>query len=401
MNLDILFALIFYGLIFIFFINNRERFEIQGKIFALYRTKYGLKLMDKIAKSFPRILHFVSYISIMIAFLGMVVMFGFLIYGISNMVFKPAAPPVLAPVLPGIQIAGAPPLSFWHWIIAIFFAAAIHEFSHGVFARLYKIKVKSSGFAFLGPILAAFVEPDEKSLSKTKTHHKLAIFSAGPFSNILVGALLILLVSLAMPPIINSVVEFEGVQIVDITSDSPIDLSGMSKNELILTINDVDLESISTFQEVLKDIKPRQDFSIVTNTSTYFVAAVPHPEDYQKGYLGLSVNSHFRVKSKLLNFYPGDPLAMILWFLILINWLITINIGIGLFNLLPLGPVDGGRMFYATSLFLFKKEEKAKRVWSSVSFFCLFLIFINLLPWILKLVLFVSTGIVTLVSFFV
>ena len=72
------------------------------------------------------------------------------------------------------------------------------------------------------------------------------------------------------------------------------------------------------------------------------------------------------------------------WFQLLLIWLFIINIGIGLFNLLPLGPVDGGRMFYVAALAIFKKEDKAAKALSVVSILCLALIVINMIPWLTK-----------------
>ena len=53
------------------------------------------------------------------------------------------------------------------------------------------------------------------------------------------------------------------------------------------------------------------------------------------------------------------------------------NLGVGLFNLLPLGIVDGGKMFYLVSLGFFKKEEIAKK--SKEESFLKFLHFFHLL----------------------
>ena len=52
MNLDIILAIVFYAFLIIYFFKNREKFQVQGKIFAMYKTKLGLKFMDKIAKKF-------------------------------------------------------------------------------------------------------------------------------------------------------------------------------------------------------------------------------------------------------------------------------------------------------------------------------------------------------------
>ncbi len=71
MNVDVLLAIIFYALLLIFFFKNREKFEVQGKIFAMYRTKLGLKLMDKIAKKLRPVLSLLGYLSIIVGFVGM------------------------------------------------------------------------------------------------------------------------------------------------------------------------------------------------------------------------------------------------------------------------------------------------------------------------------------------
>jgi len=96
-------------------------------------------------------------------------------------------PPVLplVPYLPSIfKVDFLPPFYFTYWIVIIGIVAVVHEFAHGIFARLNKIKVHSTGFGFLGPFLAAFVEPDEKHLQKAKKFPQLAILAAGTFANI-------------------------------------------------------------------------------------------------------------------------------------------------------------------------------------------------------------------------
>ena len=137
MNFNIIFAVIFYGLLYIFYLKHKNKFEVQGKIFALYRTKLGIKLMDKIAKKFPKTLNFIGHLGILFGFAGMIFMLYYLFKGAYNLLFVKGATPVVAPVLPGISIPGLPELSFWHSIIAIFIVAVIHEFSHGILSKVY------------------------------------------------------------------------------------------------------------------------------------------------------------------------------------------------------------------------------------------------------------------------
>ena len=91
----------------------------------------------------------------------------------------------LVPYLPEIfKLDFLPPFYFTYWIIIIAVIAIPHEFAHGIFSRLNKIKIHSTGFGFLGPFLAAFVEPDEKDMEKKGKFPQLSILAAGTFANI-------------------------------------------------------------------------------------------------------------------------------------------------------------------------------------------------------------------------
>jgi hypothetical protein len=60
----------------------------------IYRTKLGLKRMDKIAKKYPKTLNVISYISITLGFLGMAIMLFFLLKGAFDYFFLQAPSPV-------------------------------------------------------------------------------------------------------------------------------------------------------------------------------------------------------------------------------------------------------------------------------------------------------------------
>jgi len=374
MNFDLIFAIVFYALLFIFYLRHKEKFQVQGKIFALYRTKLGINLMDKLAKKYPKILNFLANISIGIGFIGMILILYTLIQGTYKLIFLPNAQPVIAPVLPGISVAGLPVLSFWHWIIGIFIVAVIHEFAHGVYARLYKLDVKSSGFAFLGPILAAFVEPDEKQLKKIETKKQLAIISAGPFVNIVLAFLVILFFSFVFAPLQNNLFVVDGVNLVQVEPGSPANLSGMYPGLLIKEINNIKVDSQETLVNEIKNANENDILKLSTDKGNYYLQPVI-VDDVPK--LGISVGNHLAVKEGL----PKFLLPFFTWFNLLFFWLWVINLGIGLFNLLPLGPIDGGRMLY---MFLLS-NKKALKIFKFVSAFCLFLIFVNLIPWLIKL----------------
>ena len=131
----------------------RKKLTIQKIIFPflyviLYKTKIGLKFMDRMAKRFPKAIAFLGYFGIVVGFVGMVLIAYLLIQNLINIIMQPAAMTGVALVLP-FKIKGSFYVPFFYWIISIFIIAVVHEFSHGVVARVHNLKVKSSGLAFL------------------------------------------------------------------------------------------------------------------------------------------------------------------------------------------------------------------------------------------------------------
>lgn len=388
MNLDLISIILFYALIFLFFVTHRKDFEVQGKIFAIYRTKIGLKLMNSISKFKPKFLRVIGYVSIITGFVGMIVIFYYLLKGAINMIIKPSAMPAVAPVLPGVHIPGLPTLSFWHWIIAIFVVAIVHEFSHGIFARLYNVQIKSSGFAFLGPLLGAFVEPDEKALEKKSSKIQLSAFSAGPFANVVLGLLLLLTFTFVFSPIENYVFENDGVIVNKVAENYPAEKAGMKAPFIMQKINNYTVKDAPSFLDSVKDIKPGQKLSIETDKGIFNVVTTKDPENVTRGFIGISDFALDRKIKDAVKEKYGDISKIVKWFSLLIFWLVVINLGVGLFNLLPLGPLDGGRMFQVFSNILFKNKNKAKRFFAYTTWLCILLILVNLWPYLLKLIMF-------------
>ncbi|MBU4493578.1 MAG: site-2 protease family protein, partial [Nanoarchaeota archaeon] len=172
----------------------------------MYKTKLGLKSMDRMAKKHPKFLKYLAYAGIVIGFLGMVAMCVILIQNFYSLVTKPAAVSGLMMVLP-FEAEGIFYVPFFYWIISIFLLILVHEFSHGVIASLYKIKVKSSGLGFLNifiPVIPlAFVELDEKELRKRPKMQQLSVFAAGSFSNIIFAFVVLALIVFVITPVSN------------------------------------------------------------------------------------------------------------------------------------------------------------------------------------------------------
>ena len=368
---------------------NRKKIIIQ-KIFypflyfAMYKTKIGLELMDRMAKKHPKLLKYLAYSGIVIGFLGMVIMSVLLIQNFYGLVTKPAAVSGVGMVVP-FKVKGAFYVPFFYWIISIFLLALVHEFSHGVVARLYKIKIKSSGLAFLNifvPVIpAAFVEPDEKELRERPHIQQLSIFAAGPFSNIIFAFVVLAIMGLVFAPVSNAIFNYDGILVTGFTPGNetfPAEEAGMTENELIIGIDNMPITTVENFTKIMQNKTPSESIVITTNVTDYNITLAESPDNKSMGYLGIYLTQNQEIKENVLQKYGKILPDVFIWFVGLFYWLYVLNLGIGLFNLVPLGPIDGGRMLQLAMHKLFKKKNGDK-IWKAISFVFLGLVLINVL----------------------
>ena len=387
MDIQTICAFIFIGCMLLFLYINRKKIVIQKILFpflyfSMYRTKLGLNLMDRMAKKHPKFLKYLAYVGIVIGFLGMVAMSVLLIQNFYSLVTKPAAVSGVGVVLP-FQVKGAFYVPFFYWIISIFLLALVHEFSHGVVARLYKIKIKSSGLAFLNIIVpvipAAFVEPDEKELRKRPHIQQLSVFAAGPFSNIIFAFVVLVIMGFVVAPVSNAMFNYDGVLVTGFTPGNetfPAENAGMTENELIIGINDMPISTVENFTEIMQNKVPGESIVITTNVTDYNITLAESPDNESMAYLGIYLTQNQEIKENILQKYGKILPDIFVWFVGLFYWLYVLNLGIGLFNLVPLGPIDGGRMLQLLMHKLFKKE-KGDKIWKTISYIFLGLVLIN------------------------
>jgi len=199
---DLGFLVIFSLAVGIFLYAKRKKLVKEGWMY-LYKTSIGLDSMNYLGKKHPRVMRFFSYVIVLCGYLLMLAAF-YMIASIIYLFTKPEfvkvvkIPPItpLIPYLPELfKINWLPPFYFTYWIIAIALVAIFHEGFHGIFMRFYNVRIKSSGFGFLGPFLAFFVEQDDKQLRKAKPFNQQAILAAGVFANVLLGIIFFILMA--------------------------------------------------------------------------------------------------------------------------------------------------------------------------------------------------------------
>ncbi len=397
MDIQLISAILFMVVLVIIIIIKRKKLVIQKILFpviyfVMYRTKIGIRFMEKTAKKFSRSLKYVGYVGIFVGFLGMLFIMITLVISSYNLIMKPEAPAGVGVIQPFKEgIPGTVFVPFFYFIISIFILAVVHEFSHGVLAKKYGLKIKSSGFAVLGillPILpVAFVEPDEKKLRKRPYKEQLSIFAAGPFSNIVLAFIVLAISGFLMAPALSSMIDFDGVLVTDFVEGKyPAEKAGMKEGEIIKEINKVKIDYLTNFSKALSDKKAGETIVIKTDKGEYDIKLTENPDDKNKGYLGIYVQQNKKVKDNVKNIFGEWPVDVLVWLFGLFYWTFILNLGIGLFNLVPIGPIDGGRMLQL-ALRKFFRKEKADRLWKSIGVIFLFLVIINIFLAIFKQVL--------------
>ena len=208
---DIIFLVLFGIAAGIFLFIKQKKLKREGLLF-LYKTSIGLKVIDYLSKRYKKELKALSYVVVVLGYLLMALMIYFLfqligIFSQPELVKLIKIPPImpLIPYLPSLfKVTWLPNFYFTYWLIAIALVAIAHEGFHGVYARLNKIRIKSTGFGFLGPFLAFFVEQDENDMKKAKIFPQLSVLGAGVFANVALGLILFIIMmaffSLAYAP---------------------------------------------------------------------------------------------------------------------------------------------------------------------------------------------------------
>jgi membrane-associated protease RseP (regulator of RpoE activity) len=414
---DIAFLVIFTLLVALFLYKRRRNLKREGLLY-LYRTKVGMKIIEWTTKRYPRLLKKLEYVVIASGYLLMFFGIWFIVkvaytYITSPYIAQALKVPVIMPLIPYLpelfKIDFLPPFYFTYWILIIAILAIPHEFAHGIFARLNKIRILSTGFGFLGPFLAAFVEQDDKQMQKSSKFAQLSILAAGTFANVLVtiffGIILLLFFAATFSPAgvnfsmysisaVNSssisaigpnyldnstLVEIKANNKTYFADEQMLNESLANKEEMLVMFDDspalnakldgaiaeIDGKKITSYTELnssLASYKPGDKITITT------IGKGDVRKDYKitlaekdgRAFLGIGIVPQTRsgmfswlsslimkVKSPFV-YYESKMGDFGVFILDLLWWIVMINISVALVNMLPLGIFDGGRFLYLT-----------------------------------------------------
>ena len=250
--------------------------------------------------------------------------------------------PIMQPVIPGLEIPGAPiqvPLSAW---VSLLIVIIVHEFSHGITTIREKIKLKSMGLVTAGIFpIGAFAEPDEKQLKKASMKKRLRVYSSGSMMNF---AFTFIFLALMIPSqIMIQPVLFSNyyTEILTIEAGSPAEIAGLETGMKVYNL-----------EALTHERTPNTMLTLVTDKGNY--TALRNEE----GMIGITFDTNLKLISDSFSHWA------LFYFLEIVTWTALLNFAVGMFNFIPFAIFDGSRMFedlvnfYSRKLGFKKKNGK-------------------------------------------
>ncbi len=238
--------------------------------------------------------------------------------------------PGVLPIIPGIDI---PLLA---GVASLVILLSIHELSHGILARIAKIKLKSIGLLLFGVVpVGAFVEPDEKSVAGLPPIAQNKILAAGVSSNFIAAVfffILMLLTSLYLLPLAYS-------NIILITGVAPnYPANGILYPGMHITSwNGQHVSNITQLQTIASMDKPNSTVIVGTTNGTFRFTAVPSSTNSSRGVIGIGVGQQL-IATTL-------PAQIIFFLYTLFVLSFALNYFVGIANLMPIPGLDGWRIY--------------------------------------------------------
>ena len=346
--LDTVGFVLFILAILLILYKERRKIEIEG-ILVLRRTSRGKRAVERFALRHARIFGILMQVAGVISIPLVAISSLYIVKNaidIAAGVTQAGAMLVLpAPVSEARAMPGVFLMPWYFWVIGVVSVIIPHELFHAIAARLERIRIKSFGYLFLLFLPGAFVEPDERELKRSKLSTKLRVYGAGSFANLLVaGGVLLLSYFVLIAFYTPYGLSYRGVVV-----DSPAHHANLSGT--ILKVNNVSITSQDALERVLKEIPPYTSVQIETTAGVFNLTTAAREDNPNMSYIGIAgpFSTAYTVKRMFA------PLSFAISFLsALLMWIFVLNLGIGMVNMLPIKPLDGGMIFEAIATKLSK-----------------------------------------------
>lgn len=347
-NPRLIFALAFVtGIIAVLWI-DRNKIERHSILFVR-KTQRGIDLLDRIANKAPRFWNAYGWTGVFFALLSIPLMVFQMGWIVNNFIKTGSSEGGPSAILPGLTSdttvsgnleAGVTFIPVEYWVISIAIIMVVHEASHGIIARMEGFEINSVGWLVLGIIPGAFVEPKGMKLGEEDENdeglgaaeiwdqgnykQRLKVLAAGSWANYVTAAVFGLgyfaLIIFLLPTFFSGAVQYNAIE------GYPAAEAGMSSGT-INTINGQNITSAQEIQTVLNGTSPGDSISISTSEGD-FQFELGEREGFENGFIGINFS------------YP----YYITWFVNLFSMIAFLNLAIGMFNMLPAKPLDGGHI---------------------------------------------------------
>ncbi|SDA52056.1 site-2 protease family protein [Methanobrevibacter millerae] len=314
---------------------SNHGFEIDFPV-IMWKTERLRGFIKRIANISPRFWKYFMSVGVVVSFGAMVFMTWTLVSSLETI----STTPSVSLVIPGVEMPGSSIyVPFVYGLISLATVLIVHEFSHGILATAEKISIKSIGLLLFLVIPGAFVEPDEAELVASKKLSQLRVYAAGSVANMSLAAvaLVIFLVisSFAIPANFHE----NGIEIGRVVGDSPAS-ECLKEGMVIESIDNHTVDGSESYLNVVGTFKPGDNVTVGTDQGDFTLTLGKNPNNESVGYFGISAAKHYELSNNAFG-----PLPWIYFELLeLFQWMFVLNLGIGLFNLLPMKPLDGGKM---------------------------------------------------------
>ncbi|MEM5875133.1 MAG: M50 family metallopeptidase [Candidatus Aenigmatarchaeota archaeon] len=315
-------------------IKNRKNIKREKILLFRFSNTFTKKLSD-FTKKEKHIFNIISLISLIISIPTIVIISYILVSSFLKL------QPTIAIVLPSVSGYKYPgpviSVPFFYWIVSIFLIILFHETMHAIIAINNGLEVKRYGiiYLFLIPI-GAFVDLDETKLRKSNLKTKIKVYSAGSLGNFLL-ALISFLIIYSSLYLFNIVIEDWGVYFESTIPESPAEMVNLSG--VIYQIDDNRIKNTYDLSSFLLNKTPGDKIKIYTTAGEYELEL---GEKDNKSFIGINnVKTYFVYKGSKKK-VSESFISLFSHLLILFRWVLLLSLGVGLANMLPIVPLDGG-----------------------------------------------------------
>lgn len=353
-----------------------------------YGPILGLKT-DNVAffdwfRRYSRGLRIYGTIGVFMVILVSILMVGLIVLSVNlTVALKPEPTAINKPqnlfLIPGLN--EFVPSTFAVWF-AFILTLVVHEFGHAILCRVEQIRVKAMGVLFLVIPIGAFVEPDEDQVKDASSWPKMRMYGAGIMNNLVIGVLcfglLVCMIGWAVPSAEPIVVGFY--------KDYPAAVADIPVPSVIRTINGISVQTTADVGTMLNTTLPGDHVVVGFEKDGLITERVLNlsswPNDlgvHESGFMGVYYYNGQAVIQTTQKFFSPVGFMMLLsvpfipgyqgqqlrvlgfdipdtsyyaepfpyyWQVIhLLFWSGFINLAAGLFNALPMLPLDGGLIF--------------------------------------------------------